>query len=127
MSRAVSSYRTIKMAGVVTLCLFLASNARSECVEVEALKPEEASTHVRIAVVLGNKPVRGVRVDFNQLASQSPYYVLTDENGIAIPHELAPGDYGIVATLNDGVSTSLWLRVGGDHGATAFFIDLTKA
>lgn len=121
------SSRSIKTAAIAALCLIMGSTARPECVTVEELKPQEASSHVRIAVVLGNMPLRGVKVDFNQPTSQSLYSVSTDENGIATPHELAPGDYNVVATLNDGVSTSLWLRVVGNRGATVLSMDLTRA
>jgi hypothetical protein len=116
-----------KLAAIVFLCLLPGTKARSECVTVEALKPQEASSHVRIAVMLGNVPLKDVKVDFIQSPDQQLYSVLTDEHGIAAPHELAPGDYNVVATRNDGVSTFLWLRVGANHGAVLLSIDLTSA
>jgi Carboxypeptidase regulatory-like domain len=116
----------VYVIAIAATCLFLVSTARPECVVVEdTSKPQEASSHVRVAVILGNKPLKGVKVDFYQPPSQLRYSVSTDENGFAAPPELASGDYNVVATLNDDVSTTLWLRVVGKEGVTALSMDLT--
>ncbi len=105
--------------------VLLAGLALAECVEVQEAKLIESSRHVRAIVVLDGKPLKGVRVDFFKSTSQSQVSALTDEKGIATPTELPPGDYNVVATLDESVSTSILLRVTRDQKVTTFPMDLT--
>jgi Carboxypeptidase regulatory-like domain len=109
--------------------------------------PVESSSHVRINVVLGGKPLKGAKVIFYSVLAHgcncgtdvgrgNPLdigmvppgaFPVTDENGIASLPELTPGEYEVAATLNGVASTAfLGLHVISDPKVTTFPMDLTQ-
>jgi len=113
----------------------------AECV---LMPPRESSSHVRIYVVLGGKPLKGAKVVI--LRSQHecncatdmlrgnpidttlvPSAEMTDESGIANLPELTSGEYDVAVTLN-GVASSgfVGLHVTGDPKVTTIPMDLTQ-
>ena len=108
--------------------------------------PLESSSHVRIDVVLGGKPLPGAKVILRPVLSHEctcatdvlrgnpldiamfppDAFPITDENGIASLPELAPGEYEVAATLNGVVSTPfLGLHVTASPKVTTLPMDLT--
>ncbi len=115
----------MKISALTVCCMLLASLVRAENVRVEGKPDLESSSHVQVTVVLNGKPLKGVKIDFHG-PSQSLFSALTDENGIVTPPELVPGDYEVVAALDEDVSTSLSLRVIGGREVSKFSMDLTE-
>jgi hypothetical protein len=116
----------VRNRAIIVFCLLLGGVARPESVTVEAPKPQESSRHVRIVVMLGGKPLRGVTIDFYPIAAQPHFSAITDEDGIATPPDLALGNYNIVARLDEDVSTSLSLHVVPERMVSTFSLDLTE-
>jgi hypothetical protein len=117
-----------RRVGIALCCLLLAGSARPECVTVEAPKPVESSGHVRIGVVLGGIPAKGVKVNLYLYGTQqSVSEAQSDETGMVVTPKLAKRDYLIVAALDKEVSTSLWVRVLRNHETTTLSMDLTGA
>jgi Carboxypeptidase regulatory-like domain len=127
---------------IITAITFLSftGGLDAECVLVP---PLESSSHVRISVVLGGKPLKGARVIFyrvsqhecicatdvgrgNPMVIPSSASQMTDENGIVYLPELTPGEYDIGATLNDVATVFLGLHVTGNPEVTTFPMDLTE-
>jgi hypothetical protein len=113
----------------------------AECVLVP---PRESSSHVRVSVVLGGKPLAGAKVilrnghecnDPGDVLGTDPLYFvtappnafpMTDEKGILDLRELAPGEYDVAATLNGIVTTPfVALHVSSDPKLTTLPMDLT--
>jgi hypothetical protein len=126
----------MKIAAVAFFCIILTAMAWPETVTVNAglqLPPELSSSHVRIAVMLDGKPLKGARVDLYRLiryqdhAGPLCFSGLTNENGVATPPAIAEGDYHALATVDD-VSIFLWLRVidEGTAMTTLVGMDLTE-
>ena len=113
----------MRIGAIAISCIILAGTALAECV---ASAPQESSRHVRIVVTLAGKPSKDVKVDFYPTVSQPSFSELTDDNGIVAPPELAAGDYKVIATLQDVVSTLLLLHVGRGEGVSRFSMDLTE-
>lgn len=130
---------------IITFITFLsfAGVLEAECVLVP---PVESSSHVRISVVLGGKPLKGARVILNRVSQHDCHCAtdvgrgnpidtteipsgalpITDENGIASLAELAPGEYEVAATLNGVASTPfIGLHVTSDPKVTTIPMDLT--
>ena len=126
----------MKIAAVAFFCIILTAMAWPETVTVNAglqPSPELSSSHVRIAVMLDGKPLKGARVDLYRLiryqdhAGPLCFSGLTNENGVATPPAIAEGDYHALATVDD-VSIFLWLRVidEGTAMTTLVGMDLTE-
>ena len=108
------------------------------------MPPRQSSSHVRIYVVLGAKPLKEAKVVI--LRSQHgcncatdmlrgnpidttlvPSTEMTDENGIVNLPELTPGEYDVAVTLNGVASTGfVGLHVTSDPNLTTIPIDLTQ-
>jgi hypothetical protein len=109
-------------------CLFLAVMAAAESVEVTTVVPQESSRHVRIAVVLNGKPAKDVKVDFCRTpGDQTCFSVFTAADGVATSRVLPLGNYHVVAVLDDGVGSDLYLHVSRKSKATVFSMDLTES
>jgi hypothetical protein len=129
---------------IITVITFLSCTGVLDAVCV-AVFPLESSSHVRIHAVLGGKPLKGAKViirpsahfclcdtgvlrgspqDTSVIPASSSQ--MTDENGIADLPELAPGDYDVVATLNDVASDVVGLHVTGSPKVTTVPMDLTE-
>jgi Carboxypeptidase regulatory-like domain len=130
---------------IITLITFLslAGVLDAECV---LMPPLESSSHVRISVVLGGKPLKGSRVILYRVSAPcicatdilrgnpidtteipSSAVQITDENGIASLAELAPGEYEVAATLNGIASTAfVGLHVNSSPNVTTIPMDLTQ-
>lgn len=128
---------------IITIITFLtfAGVLDAECV---LMPPLESSSHVRIYVVLGGKPLKGAKVVI--LRSQHecncatdmlrgnpidptlvPSMEMTDENGIANLPELIPGEYDVAVTINGVASAGfVGLHVTGDPKVTTIPMDLTQ-
>jgi hypothetical protein len=105
----------------------LAASAIASSVEVKALKPQTASRHVRVSVVLNGHPVPGADVDFCVAGDKPCISVLTGNNGIAGSPRLSDGDYTVTATLEDVSCGALYLHVSRKAKASSFSIDLTES
>jgi Carboxypeptidase regulatory-like domain len=130
---------------IITLITFLslAGVLDAACV---LMPPLESSSHVRISVVLGGKPLKGSRVILYRVSAPcicatdilrgnpidtteipSSAVQITDENGIASLAELAPGEYEVAATLNGIASTAfVGLHVNSSPNVTTIPMDLTQ-
>jgi len=131
---------------IITLITFLsfAGALDAECVLVP---PLESSSHVRISVVLGGKPLKGATVILYRVSQHecncatdvlrgnpidtteipSSALQITDENGIAGLAELGPGEYEVAATLNGIASTAfVGLHVTSNPKVTTIPMELTQ-
>jgi Prealbumin-like fold domain len=115
----------MRTTAVFASCLLLAGVAQAECV---ALEPQKSSGHVRIAVVLNGKPLKGVTVSIYQDYPPAAHFsdLTTDENGIVALPELSRGTYDVSATFQGVVTSSLSLGVTTVRELSAFSIDLTE-
>ncbi len=115
----------MRTAAILAFCLLLADVAQAECV---ALEPQKSSSHVRIAIVLGGSPLKGVSVGvYQDYPSRSHFSDLTtDENGIVALPALPLGVYEVSATLHGVIRSSLSLGVTHGSDVSAFSIDLTE-
>jgi hypothetical protein len=117
----------MKRVFIIAFCLLWAVMAAAESVEV-AVKPLESPRHVRISVVLNGKPVKDVQVYFcTTSVHQTCFSVLTGDNGVAVPHALAVGNYQVTAVTEDRLAAHLYLHVSRESKATSFSMDLTEA
>src|ERR1700730_11796992 len=83
-------------------CLLSGVTAALAAVEVEVLKPQEASRNVRIAVGLEGKPVKDAKVEFCKTPEdETCVSVLADADGIAAVRRLGAGNYYVVASIQD--------------------------
>jgi hypothetical protein len=118
----------VKIALIAAWCLLSAVVAASAAVQVEALRPQESSCNVRIAVVLEGKPVKGAKVEFCKTpGDQSCVSVPANADGIATVHRLGAGNYYVVASIEDEVNDSLYLHVGSSRKEASFSIDLSRS
>ena len=118
----------MKIAAMTAWCLLSAVTAASAAVEVEVLKPQEASHNVRIAVVLEGKPVRGAKVEFCKTpGDQSCVSVPANADGVAAVRRLRSGNYYVVASIDDETNDSLFLHVGRGRKETSFSMDLSRS
>jgi len=115
----------VKIANISACCVLLASVVCAEDVTVQ-MKPLESSSRVQVTVILGGKPSKGVKVEFYSDGRQFFFSALTDEHGIVTPPELVPGDYNVVAALDEDVSASLRLHVVSGHKVSKVSVDLTE-
>jgi hypothetical protein len=115
----------VRIASIFACCVLLASVICAEDVTVQT-KPLESSSRVQVTVILGGKPSKGVKVDFYSEGRQFFLSALTDEHGIVAPPELVPGNYIVVAALDEDVSASLVLHVVGGRKLSKFSVDLTE-
>jgi hypothetical protein len=124
----------VRIACISVCCVLLASVVYAEDVTVQT-KPLESSSRVEVRVILGGKLLKDVKVDFyyrkigsyHDDAAPPTFSALTNEHGIAVPPELLPGYYDVVAILDEDVSTRLWLHVIGGPKATELSMDLTDS
>jgi Carboxypeptidase regulatory-like domain len=118
-----------RRAAIVAACLLCATVATAESVVVTKLVPQESSRHVRVAVVLNGKPVKGVKVDFCRTApeGQACFSVLTGRDGTATLRALTLGDYQVFAVTADRLVADLYLHVSNKRRVTSFSLDLTKS
>jgi hypothetical protein len=105
--------------------VLLAGVASAECM-VEVAQPMVVPGDLSIQVTLQGKPLPGAKVDLYQDAAL-PNSLLTDSQGLAMLRRLAPGDYNVVATVNEIASTSLFIRVTSGPGSKTLTMDLTAA
>src|ERR1700730_684390 len=109
-------------------CLLSGVTAALAAVEVEVLKPQEASRNVRIAVVLEGKPVKDAKVEFCKTPEdETCVSVLADADGIAAVRRLGAGNYYVVASIEDEVNASLYLHIRRGRKESSFSIDLTRS
>lgn len=125
----------------IAICALLAGDLHAECA---LMPPLESSSHVRVLVSFGGKPLAGAKVIYrpghnctcatdalrgNPLdtsAIPSTHSRMTDEGGLADLPELAPGDYDVAATINDVASTVfVGIHVFDKKGVTALPMNLT--
>lgn len=115
----------MRIAFIFVFCVTLASLAKAECVEVQAVGPQNSSAHLRVAISLQGQPVKGAKVDFYAHGTTLVLFkAVSDDGGIAVPPKLRPGDYDIVAALDAEVRNFLWVRVVREGGTKTLFIDL---
>jgi hypothetical protein len=120
--------QAVKIALIAAWCLLSALVAASAAVQVEALRPQESSRNVRIAVVLEGKPVKGAKVEFCKTpGDQSCFSVLANADGIATVRRLGLRNYYIVASVEDEVNASLYLHTGHGRKESSFSMDLTES
>lgn len=122
-------------------CAFFVNILQAECV---LTFPRESSSHVRVQVAMGGKPLHGALVivrpshdctcatdalrgnplDASMFPASSS--LMTDENGTANLPELAPGDYDVAATINGVAGTGfVGVHVSNKTGVTTLSLDLT--
>ncbi len=115
----------MKCAVIFVICVTLASAAVAACVEVQA-GPQNSSGHLRVAISLQGQPVKGVKVDFYAHGTTPVLFeAVSDDGGIVVPPKLRPGDYDVVAALDEEIRNFLWLRVVREGGTKTLSIDLT--
>jgi len=118
---------------IVALCLSVANPAAvCSTASVSVVTPLKSGRNARIALLVGGKPRRGVKVDVYRYelgAKQDDKprcSLISDDEGWIRLNKLRPGHYHLLASADENLSADLYLDVSTDSGnvPSAFLMEL---
>jgi hypothetical protein len=113
----------MKIPAIAAACLLLAACARAECMlDVNAKRAQPAFQasfrRIRVTTVQEGKSLRNVQVQLFPANDDAhpKLSLVTDEQGVALIPEIAPGRYRVVAAGPDMEITQMYLNVSSKGG-----------
>ncbi len=106
----------MKLAFIVACGLLLALPPFGTAA-VEVVAPRKSSPIIRLKILLGGKPQSGAKIEIYKYQlgpgqeTKPRFSLFSDEQGIAVPPELAPGSYHIVASAEKDLHVDVYLDV----------------